>query len=135
MGSGRLTGDGLVAVTESTARRYQREIGETPTGVSTQSKNPWRSRPGRLASLSGKEMVQVISHYNHEAVIAEYIRTKGVTRCPTACVVPTQASVNKADRTALEEYAVQRDRQRREKATARARLFWSVDLSLTPSTK
>jgi hypothetical protein len=135
MGSGRLTGDGLVAVTESTARRYQREIGETPTGVSTQSKNPV-AKSSRTARLIVREnIVQVISHYNHESVIAEYIRTKGVTRCPTACVVPTQASVNKADRAALEEYAVERDRQRREKATARARLFWSADLSLPPNTK
>jgi hypothetical protein len=80
-------------------------------------------------------MAQVICYYNHEVVIAEYIRTKGVTRCPTACAVPTQASVNEADRAALGEYAVERDRQRREKAAARARLFWSADLSLPPNTK
>jgi hypothetical protein len=135
MGSGRLTGDGLVAVTESAARRYQREIGATPTGVSRQINNPVAKSSGTARLIVRENIVQVISHYNHEAVIAEYIRTKGVTRCPTACVVPTQASVNKADRAALEEYAVERDRQRREKATARARLFWSVDLSLTPSTK
>ncbi len=69
------------------------------------------SRTARLI-VREKMVHQVISDYNHEAVIAEYIRTKGVTRCPTACVVPTQASVNKADRAALEEYAVERDRQR-----------------------
>jgi hypothetical protein len=92
-----------------------------------------KSRTARL--IVRENIVQVISHYNHEAVIDEYIRTKGVTRCPTACVVPTQASVNKADRAALEEYAVERDRQRREKAAARARLFWSADLSLTSSAK
>jgi hypothetical protein len=80
-------------------------------------------------------MLQIISDYNHEAVIAEYIRTKGVTRCPTACVVPTQASVNKADRAALGEYAIERDRQRRERTAVRARLFWSANLSLPPSTK
>ena len=92
------------------------------------------SRTARVI-VREKMVHQVISDYNHEAAIAEYIRTKGVTRCPTACVVPTQASVNKADRAALEEYAVERDRQRREKAAARARLFWSVDLSLPPNTK
>ncbi len=69
--------------------------------------------------------MQIISNQNRDAVIAEYIRTRGVTRCPTACVVPTQASVTEADRAALEEYAVERTRQRREKAAARARLFWS----------
>jgi hypothetical protein len=77
------------------------------------------TRPSR----DREEMVQIISDHNHDAVIAEYIRTKGVTRCPTACVVPTQASVTEADRAALEEYAVERDRQRREKTAARARLL------------
>jgi hypothetical protein len=76
--------------------------------------------------------MQVISD-NHDAVIAEYIRTRGVTRCPTACVVPTQASVNEADRAALEEYAVARTRQRKEKAAARARLFFSIELSVLPN--
>ena len=33
-----------------------------------------------------------------EAVIAEFIRTRGITRCPTACVLPTQGSVDAADR-------------------------------------
>lgn len=74
--------------------------------------------------------MQVISYNDRESVVAEYIRTKGVTRCPTACVVPTQASVGAADRAALEEYAVERDRQRREKAAAtRARLFWGIEFS------
>lgn len=73
--------------------------------------------------------MHIISEHNHQATIAEYIRTKGVTRCPTACVVPTQASVTAADRAALEEYAVERARQRREKAAARARLLWGVEAS------
>jgi hypothetical protein len=73
--------------------------------------------------------MQVISD-NCDAVIAEFIRTRGVTRCPTACVVPTQASVNAADRAALSEYVDARSRQRREKAAARARLFFGVDLPL-----
>jgi hypothetical protein len=70
-----------------------------------------------------------IADDNSDTVIAEYIRRKGVTRCPTACVVPTQASVTQADRAALEEYRSARERQRREKAAARARLFWGTDAS------
>jgi hypothetical protein len=72
----------------------------------------------------------VISDDNCDTVIAEYIRTKGVTRCPTACVVPTQASVTEADRIALEEYRNERDRQRRYKVAARARLFWGLGSSV-----
>lgn len=76
--------------------------------------------------------MHIISDYNPESVIDEYIRTKGVTRCPTACAVPTQGSVGKADRAALEEYAVTRARQRRERAAARARLIWGVDAPAPP---
>jgi hypothetical protein len=76
-----------------------------------------------LRHIDREKVVQIVSYNDCEAVIAEYIRTKGVTRCPTACVVPTQGSVGAADRAALEQYAVTRDRNRREKAAARTRLF------------
>ena len=62
--------------------------------------------------------------------IAEFIRTKGITRCPTACVSPTQGLVGAADRAALEEYAVARDRIRRERAAARIRSFWEASMPL-----
>lgn len=64
-----------------------------------------------------------------EAAVAEFIRTKGVKRCPTACVLPTQGSVAAADREALEEYAVQRDRLRQARVTARAQQDWKVRIS------
>jgi hypothetical protein len=51
-----------------------------------------------------------------EAAVAEFIRTRGVTRCPTACVLPTQASLAPDDRAALAEYAESRDRVRRARA-------------------
>ncbi len=63
---------------------------------------------------------------DYDAVIAEFIRTKGITRCPTACVLPTQGSIDAADRVALEKHAVAQERVRQTKATARARLFWNV---------
>jgi hypothetical protein len=62
--------------------------------------------------------MQMVSDDHFEAVIAEYIRANGVSRCPTACVLPTQGSVPAADRVALAEYAVARDQQRRERAAA-----------------
>jgi len=37
--------------------------------------------------------------------IAEFIRLKGITRCPTACVLPTQGLIAAADRIALERHA------------------------------
>jgi hypothetical protein len=61
-----------------------------------------------------------------EATVAEYIRTRGVTRCPTACVLPTQGSIAEADRVALAAYASARDRMRQAKAAARVRWFVGV---------
>jgi hypothetical protein len=53
---------------------------------------------------------------NNGEAIAEFIRTKGVTRCPTACVLPTQGLVGAIDRAALEHHAVAQDRVRRARA-------------------
>src|SRR5712672_2124009 len=46
---------------------------------------------------------QIMSHHDRDAEIAAFILTKGVTRCPTACVLPTQGSPEPADQTALDE--------------------------------
>lgn len=56
-----------------------------------------------------------------EAAIAAFIEKHGVKRCPTACAVPTQASVPAADRAALHDYAMGRERVRRARAVARIR--------------
>lgn len=50
-----------------------------------------------------------MSSENYEAEIAAFIRQKGVTRCPTACVAPTHASGTQADREALRLRAEQRE--------------------------
>jgi hypothetical protein len=60
--------------------------------------------------------------------VAEFIRTKGVTRCPTACVLPTQASVAAADREALGEYAARRDERRQARVAARVKQLWNVEI-------
>jgi hypothetical protein len=64
-----------------------------------------------------------------EAAVAEFIRTKGVTRCPTACVSPTQGSVAATDREALEEHATQQDRLRKARVAARAQQFGSEEVA------
>ena len=57
-----------------------------------------------------------MSQNDYEAAVAAFIRSKGVTRCPTACVVRTQGTVSLADREALQQRAVEfealRNRQR-----------------------
>jgi hypothetical protein len=49
-----------------------------------------------------------MSQHDDDA-IAAFIRASGVTRCPTACVAPTQAVVAAADRLALSKLAEQRE--------------------------
>ena len=41
----------------------------------------------------------------YEAAVAAFIRSRGITRCPTACVLPTQASPDQTDRAALARHA------------------------------
>ncbi len=36
-----------------------------------------------------------------EAAIAAFIRKRGITRCPTVCLLPTQGTVSATDRAAL----------------------------------
>ena len=67
------------------------------------------------------------------AEIAEFIRTRGITRCPTACASPTQGLVAAADRVALSEYAVERERIRRAKLAARERTLWGVTTPISNS--
>jgi len=71
-------------------------------------------KPILTASLSSSE---------YEAAVAEFIRNRGVTRCPTACLARTQASVPEADRTALEHYEASREQSRRSHIAATARLL------------
>jgi hypothetical protein len=72
--------------------------------------------------MARDDMGWIMPENDCEAV-AEFIRTKGITRCPTACVLPTQGSVAAADRVALEEHAIARDRLRRAQSAARGRPF------------
>ena len=70
-----------------------------------------------------------MSQNEYDAAIAEFIRTKGTTRCPTACAHPTDGTVSATDRAALEAYAVERDRLRRRKIAAHAQPFWTFGVN------
>jgi hypothetical protein len=75
-----------------------------------------------------EEMRRAMPESHHEAAVAEFIRTRGIKRCPTACVLPTQGSIAAADRAALSEYAMARDRVRQGKVAAHTQ-FWAADVS------
>jgi len=57
-----------------------------------------------------------MSPKNYEAEIAAFIRTKGVTRCPTACAAPTHAYGSAIDREALRQRAERLEALREERA-------------------
>lgn len=84
-------------------------------------------RLGTEHSMVKKGSLDRIADMDSATEVAEFIRTKGVTRCPTACVLPTQASVAVADREALGEYATRRAERRRARVAARVQQFWSVE--------
>ena len=56
-----------------------------------------------------------MSPKNYETEIADFLRTKGITRCPTACAVPTHADVAETDRAALRDYCAAKEAARLEK--------------------
>lgn len=62
-----------------------------------------------------------MSPKNYEAEIAAFIRTRGVTRCPTACAAPTHASGSAVDREALRQRAEQLEAVRQ----ARSQHAWA----------
>jgi hypothetical protein len=68
-----------------------------------------------FASQSLEIVRQYMSPWDREAEIAAFIRAKGITRCPTACAAPTQASGSAADRAALRQRAEQREAARQER--------------------
>ena len=57
-----------------------------------------------------------MSQNEYDAAVAEFMRTKGITRCPTACAVPTHADVAENDRAALSNYNDAKEAARLEKS-------------------
>jgi hypothetical protein len=56
-----------------------------------------------------------MSKADYEAAVAAFLSTKGVTRCPTVCAVPTQATVAEADRLAYRDYVTAKETSRLQK--------------------
>ena len=53
-----------------------------------------------------------MSQPEYEAALSEFLRTKGVTRCPTACAAATNGRVADADKAALRNYEAIRETAR-----------------------
>ena len=57
----------------------------------------------------------MISETEYAKAVAEFLGKRGVTRCPTVCVVATRASVTAADRAALRDHDAAREAARQAK--------------------
>jgi hypothetical protein len=62
----------------------------------------------------------------YEAAVAAFIRSNRITRCPTACALPTLAAPAAADQAALQRYAARRNQSRRQQVAGRDRSFWAA---------
>jgi hypothetical protein len=69
-----------------------------------------------------------MSSFDDQAAISEFIRRKGATRCPTACLLPTQGSVTISDKLALGQHRQYREALRQERLRSLA-----AALSLHPA--
>jgi hypothetical protein len=69
-----------------------------------------------MSPIGGITTKRTMSPMNYETEIAAFLWTKGITRCPTACAAPTQASGSAADRAALRQRAERLEALREEKA-------------------
>jgi hypothetical protein len=56
-----------------------------------------------------------MSETDYQAAIAAFLSKKAVTRCPTVCAVPTQATIAEADRAAYRDYVAAQEAARLEK--------------------
>jgi hypothetical protein len=63
-----------------------------------------------------------MSQSEYEAAVADFIETRGVTRCPTACVVKTQGRISLADREALQKRAAEFERRRQHRRSREPRV-------------
>lgn len=68
--------------------------------------------------MTRRKFSKILRFNEHQAEVDAYIRDQGVTRCPTACVSHTTASLTAADRAALERHAAWRESLRRERMAA-----------------
>ncbi|HLY44372.1 MAG TPA: hypothetical protein VKQ73_02235 [Stellaceae bacterium] len=66
-----------------------------------------------------------MSENDYTTALQEFLSRKSITRCPTACVVPTRASVAEADRAALRTYDAAREAARLAKMRSHQQLLAS----------
>jgi hypothetical protein len=67
-----------------------------------------------------------MSQTEYEIAIAEFIRSKGITRCPTVCLAPTQGSVGVTDQMTLQRRAEHLEELRQEKLRSKQSMSASM---------
>jgi hypothetical protein len=77
--------------------------------------NPTLTNPDVSRKPTAAGRTNAMPQTDYDAAIAEFLRKRAVTRCPTACAVQTRASVPEADRVALRSYSAAKEVARLEK--------------------
>lgn len=99
-------------------------VGRAAAYIRRAETDPYAGSAGATEMMAEGKRDPVSPPDGIEAAKAEFIRRRGVTRCPTACVLPTQGEVTDTDRAALSAYATGRELSRRARAAQRARALW-----------
>lgn len=73
-----------------------------------------------------------MSESEYAAAVAAFVAGKGITRCPTVCVAPTQASVAEADRAMLRQREADLEARRKERAEHRWSRLFAAPLPTAP---
>jgi hypothetical protein len=56
-----------------------------------------------------------MSPSDYENAVAQYLKNNTITRCPTVCAVPTQATIAESDRAAYRDYVAVKEAARVER--------------------
>jgi hypothetical protein len=56
-----------------------------------------------------------MSQTEYEAAVAQFLARRSITRCPTACVIPTDATMADSDVATLRAYSAAKEAARLEK--------------------
>jgi hypothetical protein len=64
---------------------------------------------------------------DYDTAVARFLRTRSITRCPTVCAAPTQATVAEGDRAAYRNYIAAKEAARLERARSLRQIMhpWS----------
>ena len=78
------------------------------------------ARMSNIRAHASRKSRPTLTAAEQAAAVAAFLKSKGVTKCPTAFVVPTKGRVSENDRAALRRYAELQEERRLARLVQRA---------------